>query len=192
MDEDARWLHHPHDDVIVITLMIANYTTRRVLLDNGSSADILYYPAFQQMRFNKELLRLVNVPFIGFRGMKVVLVGTISLPIVVSFYPRQINKEVKFLVVDYSSSYNSIRRWPTLNSWKATTSTYHLSVKFLTEYSIGEVQECYLAMLAMDEQMQTMNIEERRTVTEPIEVLEDVSLDKSNLEKFTRIRTSME
>ena len=40
--------------------------------------------------------------------------------------------------------------------------------------------------------MQTMNIEERRTVTEPIEVLEDVSLDKSNLEKFTRIRTSME
>ena len=47
-------------------------------------------------------------------------------------------------------------------------------------------------MLAMDEQMQMMNIEERRTVTEPIEVLEDVPLDESNPEKFTRIRTSME
>ena len=37
--------------------------------------------------------------------------------------------------------------------------------------------------------MQAMNIEERRTVVEPIEVLENVPLDKSNLEKFTRIGT---
>ena len=48
MDKDARRLHYPHDDAIVITLAIANYTTRRVLIDNGSSADIFYYPAFQQ------------------------------------------------------------------------------------------------------------------------------------------------
>ena len=60
-------------------------------------------------------------------------------------------------------------------------STYYLSVKFPMEYGIGEVQgdqlaarECYLAMLVMEEQMQTMNIEERRTIAEPIEVLEDV------------------
>ena len=44
-DEDAERIHHPHDDAIVITLLIADYTTRRVLIDNGSSADILYYPA---------------------------------------------------------------------------------------------------------------------------------------------------
>ena len=47
-------------------------------------------------------------------------------------------------------------------------------------------------MLAMDEQMQTMNIEERRMLVELIEVLEDISLDKFNPEKFTRIGTSME
>ena len=46
-DEDARRLHHPYDDAIVITLTIANCTTRRVLIDNESSVDILYYPAFQ-------------------------------------------------------------------------------------------------------------------------------------------------
>ena len=87
---------------------------------------------------------------------------------------------------------------PTLTSWRATTSTYHLSVKFPTEYGTGEVQgdqlvarECYLAMLAMGEQMQTMNIKERRTLVKPIEILEDVSLDKSNPEKITRIRTIM-
>ena len=46
-DEDVERIHHPHDDAIVITLLIADYTTRRVLVDNGSSADILYYQAFQ-------------------------------------------------------------------------------------------------------------------------------------------------
>ena len=61
-DEDAKRIHHPHDDAIVITLLIANYTTRRVLVDNGSSTDILYYPTFQQMRLGRDQLRLVNSP----------------------------------------------------------------------------------------------------------------------------------
>ena len=47
-------------------------------------------------------------------------------------------------------------------------------------------------MLTMDEQMQTMNIEERRMLAKLMEALEDVPLDESNLEKFTRIGTSME
>jgi len=49
-----------------------------VLVDNGSLVDILYYPTFQQMMINKELLCLVNVTLIGFGGMKVLPVGTIS------------------------------------------------------------------------------------------------------------------
>ena len=86
-NEDARRLHHPHDDAIIITLVIGNYTTRRVLIDNESSIDILYYPTFQQMRINKELLYPMYVPLIGFREMKVLPVGTISLPVVVGSYP---------------------------------------------------------------------------------------------------------
>ena len=65
-DEDAKRVHHPHDDAIIITLLIANYTTRRVLVDNGSSADILYFPAFQQMRLGRDQLRPVNSPLVGF------------------------------------------------------------------------------------------------------------------------------
>ena len=37
-----------------------------------------------------------------------------------------------------------------------------------------------------------MSIDERRVTMEPTEALEDVPLDKSNPEKFTRIETSME
>ena len=46
-------------------------------------------------------------------------------------------------------------------------------------------------MMVMDEQMQTMSIEERRTLAKPIEILEDVSLDESNPKKYTRIGTSI-
>ena len=85
-DEDAERVHHPHDDAIAITLLIADYTTRRVLVDNGSSADILYYPTFQQMRLGRDQLRPVNSPLVGFRGMKVRPVSTITLPMVVGAY----------------------------------------------------------------------------------------------------------
>ena len=92
--------------------------------------------------------------------MKVQLVGTITLPVVVGAYPQQVAKDVNFLVVDCSSSYNAIIGRPTLNSWKAVTSTYHLLIKFPIEYGVGQVQgdqlaarECYLAMLAMDDQV---------------------------------------
>ena len=40
--------------------------------------------------------------------------------------------------------------------------------------------------------MQVMNIEERRVIAKPIEVLEDVTLDENNLEKYTRVGVSME
>ncbi|XP_075654709.1 uncharacterized protein LOC142624859 [Castanea sativa] len=45
-EEDARRLHHPHDDALVMSIWIDDYNTHKVLVDNGSSADILYYPTF--------------------------------------------------------------------------------------------------------------------------------------------------
>ena len=46
-EEDARRLHHPHDDALVVSIHIGDYNVHRVLVDNGSSANILYYPTFQ-------------------------------------------------------------------------------------------------------------------------------------------------
>ena len=106
-DEDARRDHHPHDNAIIITLLIADYTTRRVLIDNESSTDILYYPAFQQMRFGRDQVRPVNAPLVGFGGVKVQPMDIITL-VVVGAYPQQITKKVNFLIVDCSSSYNAI------------------------------------------------------------------------------------
>ena len=45
--EDAWCLHHPHDNVLIVSIWVGDYNTHQVLVDNGSSANILYYSAFQ-------------------------------------------------------------------------------------------------------------------------------------------------
>ena len=64
----------------------------------------------------------------------------VTLSVMVGDYPWQITKDVTFLVVDYSFAYNAILGQPTLNSWKAITSTYHLMIKFPTDYGVGELR----------------------------------------------------
>ena len=116
-EDDARRLHHPYDDALVVSLQIGDYNMHQVLVDNGSSADILYYLAFQQMRIDKERLTSTNAPLVGFGGTKVFPLGAITLFVTAGDYPQQITKKVTFLVVDCSSTYNAILGQPTLNSW---------------------------------------------------------------------------
>ena len=63
-------------------------------------------------------------------------------------------------------------------------STFHLLVKFPTEYRIGEVcrdqmvaSECYISMLEMDDHLQALNIKERWVTGELTKALEEVSLN---------------
>ena len=35
-EEDARRLHHPHDDALVVSIHVRDYNVHRVLVDNGS------------------------------------------------------------------------------------------------------------------------------------------------------------
>ena len=189
LEDDARQLLHPLDDALVVSLQIGDYNMHRVLVDNGSLADILYYPAFQQMRIDKERLSPMNAPLVGFGGTKVFLLGAITLAVTAGDYPQQITKEITFLVVDCSSAYNAILGRPTLNSWKAEISTYHLMIKFPTEYGVGELRgnqvvarECYIAMLEMEDQQQTMCIGKQRALAEPVEELEEVRLDDTRPE----------
>ena len=148
------------------------------------------------MGINKARLIPTNAPLVGFGGTKVFPLGAITLSVTVGDYQQQITRDVTFLVVDYSSAYNGILRRPTLNSWKAATSTYHLMIKFPIEYGIRELRgdqvaarECYITMLEMEDHQQTMCIEEQRTMAEPVEELEVVTLDESRLERTTRMGT---
>ena len=94
IEKDARWVHHPHDDALVINLTIANYNTRWVLVDNRSSVDILYYLAFQQMRIGKEWLMPSDILLEGLGGTKDMPIRSVTLPITIDTYPQQITKDV--------------------------------------------------------------------------------------------------
>ena len=139
---------------------------------------------------------LTNAPLVSFGGTRVLPLGAITLSVTVGDYPQQITRDVTFLVVDYSSVYNGILGRPTLNSYKAATLTYHLMIKFPTEYGIGELREdqvatreCYIAMLEMEDHQQTMCIGEQRTTAESVEELEEITLDELRLERTTRMGT---
>ena len=95
-------------------------------MDNGISDDpandhwhissVVYYLAFQQMKIDKERLLLSKTPLVGFNDTKVFPIGSITLPMTTSTYPQQLTKEITFLVVNYSSAYNTIIGRPTLNT----------------------------------------------------------------------------
>ena len=101
-EEDARCLHHPHNDTLVVSIRVRDYNTHQVLVGNRSFANILYYSAFQQMRIDREWLVPTNAPLVGFGGIKVYPLGTVTLPVTVGDYLQQIIKDVTFLAVDYS------------------------------------------------------------------------------------------
>ena len=48
-DEDLRRVQTLHDDAAVVSMTIANYDVKRILVNNESSADFLFYGAFFRM-----------------------------------------------------------------------------------------------------------------------------------------------
>ena len=70
-EEDDRGVKQPYDDLLVIMLMIEGFKTRRVLVDNGSLADIIYLSAFQQLKVDSKRFRPFKSPLVSFSGDKV-------------------------------------------------------------------------------------------------------------------------
>ena len=137
---DVRGVKQPHNDPLVIMLNIEGFNTKRILVNNGSSADIIYLPAFQQLKLDTKRLRPFETPFVNFSGDMVYPNGIVTLTITVGTHMRQLTRQLDFLVIDCPPSYNVIIGRPTLNEWKATTSTYCLKVKFPTDNGVGDVK----------------------------------------------------
>ena len=105
-------------------LMIEGFNIRRILVDNASSTNIIYLSSFQQLKLDLGRLRPFESPLISFSGDRVYPKGIVTLTVIVGSYPQQLTHQLDFLVVDCPSSYNVIIGRPTLNRWKAATSTY--------------------------------------------------------------------
>ena len=191
-EEDARGVKQPHNNPLVIMLTIEGFNTRIILVNNGSSADIIYLSTFQQLKLDPGRLCPFDSLLVNFSGDRVYPKGIVTLTVTVGAYSRQLTRELDFLVVDYPSSYNVIIGRLTLNCWKAATSTYYLKVKFLIENGEGEVKgdqvlarECYQAMLAAKENHTGMIKEKEEDKVEIVELVEGETA------KMTRIGTTL-
>ena len=188
-DSDLEGCQHPHDDPLVIRVVVANKTVHRVLVDNGSSVDIIFASAFDKMDIERAKLEPVSTHLRGFTGEKVLPLGSIQLVLTLGDPPCQATTTARFLVVDAPSAYNMLLERPSLNAIKAIPSAYHMMIKFPTISGVGMVRgdqrvarECYSASM---KQKTVDNIylddldmrDEVNTRPEPLEELEPVLLD---------------
>ncbi|XP_052113906.1 uncharacterized protein LOC127744999 [Arachis duranensis] len=139
------------DDPVVISLQLGDLLVKKVLLDLGSSADVLFYSTFQKMKLSSNILQPSTGDLVGFLGERVSVMGSVWLQTTLGKFPSSKTSDIQYLVVDCFSPYNLILDQPFLNRFVAIVSTIHLCVKFpLQDNTIvaihsdaREVRECY-------------------------------------------------
>ncbi|KAK1258855.1 hypothetical protein QJS04_geneDACA018709 [Acorus gramineus] len=120
-DDDLADVSIPHSDALVITLRIANYDIKRVLIDIGSSANILFMQPYLKMGPKPSSLEPMRDPLIAFNGSQAIPAGRINLPM-------QVGEETvmtECIVMHFPSPYNAIMGRTWLGEMKAIPSTYH-------------------------------------------------------------------
>ncbi|KAK0592545.1 hypothetical protein LWI29_021084 [Acer saccharum] len=143
---DKSDLFSPHHDALVISLHIANCLTKRILIDNGSSCNILFNSALREMQVDESKLSRRTTMLTRFSGEQKNTLGEIVLPV----YAEGVNLYINFLVLDCQSPYNTILGRPWIHELKAIPSTYHQLIKFPTKWGVKEIKgeqraarECY-------------------------------------------------
>ena len=127
-----------HDDALLITLRIGGYDVKRVMVDGGSAAEIMYPDLYKGLKLKPEDLMLYGSPLMSFDGKLVIPKGMIRLPIQTG--PEIV--EVNFIVVDTYSPYTTIVGRPWLHTLGVVASSLHQKAKFPSEDQILEIRGC--------------------------------------------------
>ncbi|WZY77819.1 hypothetical protein YC2023_024203 [Brassica napus] len=154
-EERARVLL-PHHDALVVTPPVANCLVKRILVDNGSSSNVIFQAAYQSMGLEEGTLIRTAAPLIGFSGEVKQATGEIFLPI----YAEGVSLLTRLLVVDCHSSYNMILSRAWIHGMRAVPSTLHQMIKFPTSQGIRTIRgdqetarHCY--QIALKERTET-------------------------------------
>ena len=67
-DEDLEGTTQPHDDALVVTARINDFIVKRVLVDQGSGAEVMYPNLFKGLGLKNEDLSKYDTPLVGFDG----------------------------------------------------------------------------------------------------------------------------
>ena len=128
-DEDKIRTIQPHDDALVITLRIGGYDVKRVMVDQGSAAEIMYPDLYKGLSLRAEDLTPYNSPLVSFEGKIIIPKGQIRL----LMQTGSEIVEVDFIVVDAYFSYIAIVARPWLHTLGVISSTLHKKIKHPSE-----------------------------------------------------------
>ncbi|XP_010480879.1 PREDICTED: uncharacterized protein LOC104759673 [Camelina sativa] len=130
-EEDARNAS-PNNDPLVVEMVIVESSVTRILIDTGSSVNVIFKYVLIQMEIDLRNTVHETQPLTGFDGDTIMTIGTITLPIYVGGTMQCFN----FAIVDKPIVYNVILGTPWLHKRRAVASTYHQCVKFPNAYGI--------------------------------------------------------
>jgi hypothetical protein len=119
----------PHVDAMVINCSIAGWDLHKVLVDNGSQADIIFLHAFDRMGISHNLLKPSDNAVYGFGGKGTFLVGKIELPLSFGVAPNARSEQVTFDIVDMVYLYNAIMGRGSINKFEAAIHELYLRMK---------------------------------------------------------------
>ncbi|XP_020208608.1 uncharacterized protein LOC109793553 [Cajanus cajan] len=155
-DRDFHGDNPVQDDPMVISVEMHNYIVKKTLVDQRSSADILYWNTFMQLGIPEESLEPYHEPLVGFSGERVMTRGCIDLYTRFGFDQKS-SREIKicYIVVHANTSYNILLGRPSINTLRAIVSTPDLCMKFpsrdgqvITVHADQKTtRECYLSSL---------------------------------------------
>ncbi|KAK1441334.1 hypothetical protein QVD17_07181 [Tagetes erecta] len=131
-EDDLEHIQDPHHDGLVVTLCIANCYVRRILVDGGSSVNIIQWEALKQMNILEKDIVPRSTVLVGFSGETKKTMGEITLPI----YIEGVNTMQKFSVIDTLSCCNAILGRPWIHTMEAIPSTYHQFVKLPSPWGV--------------------------------------------------------
>ena len=132
---DKQGTIQPHDDVLVVTLRIGGYDVKRVMVDQGSTAETMYPNLYKGLGLKPEDLMTYSSPLVSFEDKMVVPKGQIRLPVQAGTDVV----EVDFIVVDAFSPYTAIMGRTWLHSLGAVSSTIIQKVKYPSGGQVLEI-----------------------------------------------------
>ncbi|XP_072052087.1 uncharacterized protein [Arachis hypogaea] len=138
--EDDMGIIPGHDDPVVITIILANANLHRTLVDQGSSADILFKSAFDKLGLQEKELRVYLNSLFGLEDASIQPLGYIPLHTTFGKGTQSRTLSIDYIVVNVSSTYNAFIGRTTLNKLAAVVSTPHLCMKFPTPEGIAIVK----------------------------------------------------
>ncbi|CAL8116972.1 unnamed protein product [Prunus armeniaca] len=113
-EEEERGVILPHDDPIIIRADISNLDVGCILVDTGSSVNVMFANAFNELQVPSHLLDRSVTPLVSFSGDVVQPIGSIHLPISIGAEPQRTTVTTPFLIIDCPTAYNVILGGPAM------------------------------------------------------------------------------